>query len=88
MILDQHEQITEWAAQALVTAEQLRIKTKPLEDFWLAPGQRDVLMLVPGISKSIKNKLAKEKSLTVAEVASMTMALAEDLPDRKALRIF
>jgi len=59
-----------------VAAEKLRIKTKPLDHFYLAPGQRDVLMLVPGISKSIKSKLAKEKSLTVAEVASMTMALA------------
>jgi hypothetical protein len=84
VILDQAVQIAEWAAQALVGAEQLRIKTKSLEHFWLAPGQRDMLMLVPGISKSIKNKLAKDTSLTVAEVASMTMALAEDLPDGDA----
>jgi hypothetical protein len=84
VISDQAVQIAEWAAQALVAAEQLRIKTKPLEHFWLAPGQRDVLLLVPGISKSIKNKLAKDKSLTVAEVASMTMALAEDLPEGEA----
>jgi hypothetical protein len=84
VISDQAVQIAEFAAKALVAAEQLRIKTKPLKHFWLAPGQRDMLMLVPGISKSIKNKLAKEKSLTVAEVASMTMALAEDLPDGDA----
>ena len=84
VISDQAVQIAEWAAQALIAAEQLRIKTKPLEHFWLAPGQRDVLLLVPGISKSIKNKLAKDKSLTVAEVASMTMALAEDLPEGEA----
>jgi len=84
VISDQAVQIAEWAAQALVAAEQLRIKTKPLEHFWLAPGQRDVLLLVPGISKSIKSKLAKDKSLTVVEVASMTMALAEDLPEGEA----
>ncbi len=37
------------------------------------------------MTKAIKSKLAKEKSsFTVAEIASMTMALAEDLPDGDA----
>jgi len=81
VISDQAVQIAEFAAKALVAAKQLRIKTKPLDNFWLAPVQRDVLLLVPGVSKTIKNKLAKEKPLTVAEVVSMTMALAEDLPE-------
>jgi len=80
-ISDQAVQIAEFAAQALMAAEQLRIKTKPLEDFWLAPGQQEVLLLIPSLSKTIRNKLAKEKLLSVAEVASMTMAVAEDLPD-------
>lgn len=80
-IHDQAVQIAEFAAQSLMAAEQLRIKTKPLENFWLAPAQREVLLLIPGLSKTIRNKLAKEKPLSVAEVASMTMALAEDLPD-------
>jgi len=84
VISDQAVQIAEFAAQSLVAAEQLRIKTKPLENFWLAPGQRDVLLLVPSLSKTIKNKLVKEKPLTVAEVASMTMAVSEDLPDGEA----
>ena len=84
VIPDQAVQIAEFAAKALVAAEQLRIKTKPLEDFWLAPGQQEVLLLIPGLSKTIKNKLVKEKSLTVAEVASMTMALAEDLSEGEA----
>jgi hypothetical protein len=81
MISHEAVQIAEFAAQALVAANQLRIKTKPLDSFWLAPAQRDVLLLVPRVSKTIKKKLAKEKPLSVAEVASMTMALAEDLPD-------
>jgi len=81
VISDQAVQIAEFAAKAFVAAKQLRIKTKPLDNFWLVPGQREVLLLVPGVSKTIKNKLAKEKPLTVAEVASMTMALAEDLPE-------
>ena len=83
-ISDQAVQIAEFAAQALMAAEQLRIKTKPLENFWLAPGQRDVLILIPSLSKTIKNKLAKEKPLSVSEVASVTMAVAEDLPGGEA----
>ncbi|MEQ8667943.1 MAG: plasmid pRiA4b ORF-3 family protein [Pirellulales bacterium] len=79
VISDQAVQIAEFAAKALVAAKQLGIKTKPLDNFWLAPGQRDVFLLVPHVAKTIKNKLAKEKPLTVADVASMTMALAEDL---------
>ena len=85
VISDQAVQIAAWAAKALVAAEQLGIKTKPLEHFWLAPAQRDVLLLVPGVTQAIKNKLAKEKaSFTVTDVASMTMALAEDLLDGDA----
>lgn len=70
-------QLAEFAATALIAAEQLGIKTKPLEHFTLSPAQREVLLAVPAISKRIKNKLAKEKSFTVAEVVSMAMALAE-----------
>jgi len=80
-IPEQAEQIAEFAAKALISAEQLRIKTKPLDNFGLAPAQREVLLLIPGLSKTIKNKLAKEKPLTVLEVARMTIALADDLPD-------
>ena len=80
LVSGQSIQIAEFAAKALIAAEQLRIKTKPLDNFWLAPAQRDVLLLIPSFSRAIKNKLAKEKPLTVAEVASITMALAEDLP--------
>jgi hypothetical protein len=83
-ISDQAVQIATWAAQAMIAAEQLGIKQEPLAHFQIAPAQRDVLLLVPGVSKSVKNKLAKELSPTVAEVASMTMALAEDLTDGDA----
>ena len=84
VISDQAVQIATWAAQAMIAAEQMGIKKQPFEHFQLAPAQRDVLLLVPGVSKSIKNKLAKESSVTVAEVASMTMALAEDLAEADA----
>jgi hypothetical protein len=69
------------AASALMAAELMGIQTKRLVHFTLSPVQREVLLAVPGISKTIKTKLAKSKtSFTVAEVASMTMALAE-FPD-------
>lgn len=71
-------QLAEFAAQVLVAADELGIKKKPLEHFWLAPAQREVLLAVPDISKSIKAKLTKEKaSFTATEVASMVLVLAE-----------
>jgi hypothetical protein len=72
--------IAEWAAMALVAAEELRIKEKPLECFWLAPAQREVLLLVPGVAKTMKSRLSKDDpTFTFAEVAGMTMALADGL---------
>ncbi|MDB5389778.1 MAG: putative lexA repressor [Planctomycetaceae bacterium] len=62
-----------FAASALMAAELIGIETKRLEHFTLSLDQREVLLHVPSISKSIKSKLAKPKaSFTVAEVASMT----------------
>ncbi len=70
--------LAEFAATALIAAESIGIKTQPLEHFSLSPAQREVLLAVPAISKSIKNKLAKDKgSFTVAEVINMTLTLAE-----------
>ncbi len=66
-ISDQSVQIATWAAQAMIAAEQLGIEQEPLKLFQVAPAQRDVLLLVPGVSKSVKNKLAKELCPTVAE---------------------
>jgi hypothetical protein len=75
------------AAKTLVAAEALGIKKQPLEHLWLAPAQRDLLLAVPGIAKSIKTKLAREQaSFTVAEVASMTLALAEDSTEMEPRR--
>lgn len=87
VLSEQAVQIAKWSAQVLVASETSGIKDKPLEHFWLSPAQRDVLSLIPGISKEIKGKLTKTKaSFTVAEVAGMTMALAEDLPDGQAMK--
>ena len=75
---DNAVQVAEFAATALMAAESMGIKTKPLEHFYLSPAQREVLLGVPDISKSIKAKLKKvNASFTIAEVASMTMSLVE-----------
>lgn len=91
-IANQAAQIAEFAAQALSAATQLRIKTKLLVNFTLAPAQREVLLLVSGLSTSVMHKLANQKPLTVAELAQIAMALAEellagDLPKQVALTL-
>ena len=71
-------QVAEFAATAIMAAESMGIKTKPLEHFYLSPAQREVLLAVPDISKSIKTRLKNDNaSFTIAEVASMTMSLVE-----------
>ena len=78
LLVDNAVQLAEFAGMALIAAESMGIKSKPLEHFTLSPAQREVLLAVPYISKPIKAKLEKEKaSFTIAEVASMTMALAD-----------
>jgi hypothetical protein len=82
LISDQAIQIAQYAAQALAAAEQLKIKKKPLGNFSLAAAQREVLARV---TKALKKKLAVEgATFSVGDVASMTLALAEDLPDGDA----
>ena len=84
-ISNQAVEIAEWVAQVLVAAKKLGINNKPLEHFCLSPAQREVLLLVPGISKVTKSKLAKKgASFTLAEVSSMAMGLAEDLTEGDA----
>jgi len=83
--------LAEFAAKALIAAEKLGIKKKPLEHFWLAPAQRELLLTVPEISKPIRTKLAQDKkSFTIVEVASMATALAEtstELGSRKNIAV-
>ena len=81
-LTDNAVQVAVFTATALMAAESMGIKTKPLEHFYLSPAQREVLLAVPDISKSIKTRLKKDNaSFTVAEVASMTMSLVESSID-------
>jgi hypothetical protein len=87
MVSDQAVEIAEWAAQALVAAEQLRIKTKPVGSFPLLEAERNVLAILPAVPSRLKKKLLKQDAdFTVAEVASMAMSVAESLPDGEPLQ--
>jgi hypothetical protein len=78
LLSDNAVQLAEFAATALVAAEALRIKAKPLKTFKLSGVQRGVLLNVPSISKQLRAKLTREKaSFTAADVASLIMTLAE-----------
>ena len=80
VIADQAMHIAEFVAKALAAAELLKIKKKPLEHLELESAQRETLLLVPGISKPLKKKLTTDGAiLSIAEVASLMLALAEDL---------
>jgi hypothetical protein len=81
-LADHAAKLAEVVAKSLALAELKGIKKKPLESFWLAPAQRDVLLAVPGIPKSVKTKLRKEKEcFTFAAVARLMMAVAEYLTE-------
>ena len=80
LIADQSVALAEYAANALVAAEQLRIKTKLAEGLLLQDLDRAALTILPALSAKVRNKLAKpDGAFTVAEVASMVMAVAESI---------
>ncbi len=80
---DNAVQLADFAATAVTAAEQFGIK--PLEHFSLSPAQREVLLAVPDISKSIKTKLAKDKaSFTVAEVAGQCVVAETSFHDAQS----
>ena len=86
LISDQAVQLAEWAAQSLVAAEQLRIKNQPGERFPLQEGERAVLAMLSAIPPKLKKKLVRQDGeFTVVEVASMTMAVAESLPEAEPM---
>lgn len=68
-----------FGAKALVAAEQLHVKKKPIQDFPLAEAGRAIAADLPGLSATLKKKLkTKTGTFTVADTASLVMALAED----------
>jgi hypothetical protein len=85
VISDQAVFIAEWAAKALAAAEQLRIKSKVVDTFVAARLERVVLSSLSTLPKRLQRKLEQaEVMFTVEEVACMTMAVAEALPEAKS----
>lgn len=79
--------LAEFAAKALVAAEQLAIKNKPVEDFTLDHSERAVAADLPGLSTTLKRKLKKqEATFTIADTASIVLALAEALLEGEPLQ--
>jgi len=79
--------LAEFAAEALVAAEQIGIKKKVVQDFTLDLSERAIAADLPDISATLKRKLKKKDgTFTVAEIASIVMALAESLLDDEPLQ--
>lgn len=82
LLADQAAALAEYAAQSLVVADQLRIKTKPVAELPLRDEDRDALVAMPTLKAKVRKQLAKRGTdLTVADVAGVTMAVAEAFPD-------
>jgi hypothetical protein len=80
-LADQAVTLADYAAKALVAAEQLRIKTKAVEGFPLADDERAAVAELPTLPPKIKKKLEKDASFTIAETASIVMAVADSFLD-------
>ena len=84
-IADQAVALAEYAATALVAAEQLGIKAKAVEAFPLSEEERATAAHLPALAAKLKKKLVKkDDSFTVAEVASIVMAMAGSFVDAEA----
>src|SRR5262245_57248152 len=73
--------LAEFAATALVAAEQRGVKKKPVEIFPLDHAERAITAKLPFLPTTLKKKLGKTTaSFTIAETASIVMGLADALP--------
>ena len=79
---DQAVALAEYAATALVAAEQLGIKAKAVEGFPLSEEERATVAHLPALAAKLKKKLVKkDDSFTLADVASLVMAIADSFVD-------
>ncbi len=86
-LADQAVSLATFAAEELLKADELDIKGKPVENLKLQKYDREFLAQLPTLSAKFQKKLSDAKSaFTVAELASMTMMVAESLPDLKPLQ--
>ena len=79
--------LAEFAAKALVAAETLGVKKKPIQDFPLDDAERFIVAHLPDLSAAEKRKLkAKSGTFTVADVASIVLAVSQSLLDGEPLQ--
>jgi Plasmid pRiA4b ORF-3-like protein len=87
LIADQAAALAEYAAKALSAAEQLAIKKKVVVGFPLNEAEKIFAAELPGLSATLKMKLAKKNAtFTVADTASIVMAVADSLLEGEPLK--
>jgi hypothetical protein len=85
LIADQAAGLAEFAATALVAAEQLRIKTRAIEQFPLEETELAIVAHLPALPAKIKTKLAKKNAhFTLADTASILLTVADSFLDAEA----
>jgi Plasmid pRiA4b ORF-3-like protein len=86
-LTEQSVALAEFAAKALVAAEQLGVKKKVVDGFFLDDSERAVAADLAGLSATLKKKLKKEDAtFTVADTAGIVMAVAESLLEGDSLK--
>ena len=87
LIAEQATRIAERAAQALIAAEQLGIKQDKVDGVLPQEAERAVVAVLPAVPPKLKKKVLKQDAeFTVAEVAGMTLAVAESLLDAEPVQ--
>ena len=86
-LTEQSVALAEFAAKALVTAEQLAIKKKIVDRFSLDEIERAIAAELPDLAAALKKKLTKkEAAFTVVDAANILMTVAESLLDGEPLQ--
>ena len=87
LLADQAVALAEYAAKGLIAAEQLRFKKKAVKGFPLDEAERAIAAELPGITATLRIKLARKKAtFTIADTASIVMALADSLLEGEPLK--
>ena len=80
------EILAEFAANALISAELLGVKKKVVDGFSLDDSERTIAAELPRLSAALKKQLSKtDATFTVANIASVMIAVAESLLDGEPL---
>ncbi|MCX7419629.1 MAG: plasmid pRiA4b ORF-3 family protein [Planctomycetia bacterium] len=86
-LTEQSMALRDFAIKAIVAAEQMAIKKKVVERFYLDDSERAIAADLPDLSTTIKKKLAKQDAtFTITDTANIVMALAESLLDGEPLK--